>query len=234
MYGCMQEKASSIYHGLTQILIFYTCNSQQWMSLSLSNHAIAGIVPWHLKETSLTMPSSLQVKKVGNWSCRHQRLTNATIDEYTEHDVVFNFFLYNECVPWDPPVHEYNLSWMLFVKMKRQHFKCRNWPSLFPNWVRNGVQHPYHIDSHAIHWQEFNPPTDRPFETIQNFHFQKCPLVLYTHGDTIWTVLVASCTTIQIHSNGFRGSIDSPLRSIQTRFCISCTTIWKDPNKVLY
>ena len=31
----------------------------------------------------------------------------------------------------------------------------------------------------------FNPPTDRPFETIQNFHFQKCPLVLYTHGDTI-------------------------------------------------
>ena len=40
--------------------------------------------------------------------------------------------------------------------------------------------------------------------------FRKCPLVLYTHGDTIWTVLVASCTTIQIHSNGFRGSIDSP------------------------
>ena len=70
-----------------------------------------------------------------------------------------------------------------------------------------------------------NPPTDRPFETITNFHFQKCPLVLYTHGDTIWTVLVASCTTIQIHSNGLRGSIDSPLRSIQTRFCISCTTI---------
>ena len=31
-----------------------------------------------------------------------------------------------------------------------------------------------------------------------------------------------------------RGSIDSPLRSIQTRFCISCTTIWKDPNMVLY
>ena len=30
-----------------------------------------------------------------------------------------------------------------------------------------------------------NPPTDRPFESIQNFHFQKCPLVLYTHGDTI-------------------------------------------------
>ena len=47
-------------------------------------------------------------------------------------------------------------------------------------------------------------------------------------------MLVASCTTIQIHSNGFRGSIDSPLRSIQTGFCISCTTIWKDPNKVLY
>ena len=84
----------------------------------------------------------------------------------------------------------------------------------------------------TIKW--FNPPTDRPFETSQNFHFQKCPLVLCTHGDTIWTVLVASCTTIQIHSNGFRGSIDSPLRSIQTRFCISCTTIWKDPNKVLY
>ena len=70
-----------------------------------------------------------------------------------------------------------------------------------------------------------NPPTDRPFETIQNFHFQKCLLVLYTHGDTIWTVLVASCTTIQIHSNGFRWSIDSPLRSIQTRFCISWPTI---------
>ena len=68
-----------------------------------------------------------------------------------------------------------------------------------------------------------NPPTDRPFETIQNLHFQKCPLVLYTHGDTIWTVLVASCTTIQIQSNGFRGSIDSPL--IQTRFCISWPTI---------
>ena len=34
-----------------------------------------------------------------------------------------------------------------------------------------------------------NPPTDRPFKTIQNFHFQKRPLVLYTHGDTIWTVL---------------------------------------------
>ena len=64
----------------------------------------------------------------------------------------------------------------------------------------------------------FNPPTNRPFKTIQNFHFQKCPLVLYTHGDTIWTVLVASCTTIQIHSNGFRGSIDSPLRSIHPRF----------------
>ena len=80
----------------------------------------------------------------------------------------------------------------------------------------------------------FNPPTDRPLETIQNFHFQKCPLVLYTHGDTIWTVLVASCTTIHIHSNGLRGSIDSPLRSIQTRFCIRCTTIWKDPDKVLY
>ena len=81
-------------------------------------------------------------------------------------------------------------------------------------------------------YNNINPPRDRPFETIQNFHFQKCPLVLYTHGDTIWTVLVASCTTIQIHSNGFRGFIDSPLRSIQTRFCISCTTIWKDPNMV--
>ena len=66
-----------------------------------------------------------------------------------------------------------------------------------------------------------NPPTDRPFVTIQNFHFLKFPLVLYTHGDTIWTVLVASCTTIQIHSNGFRGSIDSPLRSIQTRLYTS-------------
>ena len=30
-----------------------------------------------------------------------------------------------------------------------------------------------------------SPLTDRPFETIQNFHFQKGPLVLYTHGDTI-------------------------------------------------
>ena len=47
-----------------------------------------------------------------------------------------------------------------------------------------------------------NPPTDRPYETIQNLHFQKCPLVLYTHGDTIWTVLVASCTTIQMVLEG--------------------------------
>ena len=30
-----------------------------------------------------------------------------------------------------------------------------------------------------------NPPPDRPFETIQNVHFQKCLLVLYTHGDAI-------------------------------------------------
>ena len=52
----------------------------------------------------------------------------------------------------------------------------------------------------AYEWLDFvgmlinnkiNPPTDRPFETIQNFHFKKCPLVLYTHGDTIWTVLVS-------------------------------------------
>ena len=77
-----------------------------------------------------------------------------------------------------------------------------------------------------------NPPTDRPFETIQNFHFKKCPSVLYTHGDTIWTVLVASCTTCTIQM-----VLEGPLihhLSIQTRFCISCTTIWKDPNKVLY
>ena len=47
-----------------------------------------------------------------------------------------------------------------------------------------------------------NPPTDRPFETIQNFHLQNCPLVLYTHGDTIWTVLVASCTAIQMVLEG--------------------------------
>ena len=93
-----------------------------------------------------------------------------------------------------------------------------------------------------------NPPTDRPFETIQNFHFQKCPLVLYTHGDTIWTVLVASCTTIQIHSmvlesplihhlkvskQGFVLAV-LPFGKIQTRFCVSCTTICKNPNKVLY
>ena len=83
-----------------------------------------------------------------------------------------------------------------------------------------------------------NPPTctDRPFKTIKNADFQKCPLVLCTHGDTICTVLVASCTTIQIHSNGFRVSITliHHLERIQTRFCISCTTIWKDPNKACY
>ena len=47
-----------------------------------------------------------------------------------------------------------------------------------------------------------NPPTDRPFETIQKSPFQKCPLVFYTHGDTISTVLVASCTTIQMVLEG--------------------------------
>ena len=70
------------------------------------------------------------------------------------------------------------------------------------------------------------------FETIQNFHFQKCPLVLYTHGDTIWTVLVASCTTIKM-------VLEDPLIhhlevSKQGFVLISFTTIWKDPNKVLY
>ena len=44
---------------------------------------------------------------------------------------------------------------------------------------------------------DINPPT-----SIQNFHFQKCPLVLYTHGDIFWTVLVASCTTIQMVLEG--------------------------------
>ena len=53
-------------------------------------------------------------------------------------------------------------------------------------------------------------------------------MVIY-HLDSV--VLVSK---LYYHSNGFRGSIDSPLRSIQAWFCISCTTIWKDPNKVLY
>ena len=53
-----------------------------------------------------------------------------------------------------------------------------------------------------IHLEWINPPADRPFQTIQNFHFQKCPLVLYTHGGTIWTVFVASCTTIQMVLEG--------------------------------
>ena len=44
-----------------------------------------------------------------------------------------------------------------------------------------------------------NPPTDRPFETIQNFHFQKCPLVLYTHGDTI-----SVGSKLCYHSNPFK------------------------------
>ena len=68
---------------------------------------------------------------------------------------------------------------------------------------------------------------------------------LYTHGDTIWTVLVASCTAIQMvlegplihHSEvsrqGFVLAV-LPFGSIQTRFYISCTTIWNNPNKVLY
>ena len=83
----------------------------------------------------------------------------------------------------------------------------------------------------------FNPPTDRPFETIQNFYFQKCPLVLYTHGDTIWTVLVACCTTIQMVLEGplihhfievsKQGFVLAalPFGEIQTRFCISWPTI---------
>ena len=71
------------------------------------------------------------------------------------------------------------------------------------------------------------------------------PIGLYTHGDTIWTVSVASCTTIQmvlegplihhleVSQQGFVLAV-LPFGKIQTRFCISCTTIWKDPNKVLY
>ena len=109
-------------------------------------------------------------------------------------------------------------------------YKCAQ--QLFVKFVLT-LAHPSSLVSKSLYTYN-DVKMRRPFETIQNFHFQKCPLVLYTHGDTIWTVLVASCTTIQIHSNGFRGSIDSPVRSIQTRFCISCTTIWKDPNKVLY
>ena len=80
----------------------------------------------------------------------------------------------------------------------------------------------------------FNPPTDRPFETIQNFLLSKMPIG-FVHT---WCYHLNSVgSKLYYHSNpfnGFRGSIDSPLRSIQTRFCISCTTIWKDPNKVLY
>ena len=51
------------------------------------------------------------------------------------------------------------------------------------------------------------------------------------HLNNVGSKLYVSLVPIQIHSNGF----DDPL--IQTRFCIctcSCTTIWKDPNKVLY
>ena len=41
---------------------------------------------------------------------------------------------------------------------------------------------------------------------------------------TWWYHLNSVGSKLYYHSNGFRGSIDSPLRSIQTRFCISCTT----------
>ena len=88
---------------------------------------------------------------------------------------------------------------------------------------------------HTCTFNNLNLPTDRPFETIQNFHFKKCPLVLYTHGDIIWTVLVASCTTIQIHLEGpsmhhlevsKQGFVLAvlPFGKIQTRFCISWPT----------
>ena len=62
----------------------------------------------------------------------------------------------------------------------------------------------------------------KPFKisTFRNAHWFCTHMVI-----PFEQVLVASCTTIQIHSNGFRGSIDSPLRSIQTRFCISRPTI---------
>ena len=72
-------------------------------------------------------------------------------------------------------------------------------------------------------------------KTIQNFHFQKCPLVLYTHGDTIWTVLVASYTMIQmvlegpvihhleVSKHGFVLAV-LQFEKIQTRFCISWPT----------
>ena len=80
----------------------------------------------------------------------------------------------------------------------------------------------------------FNPPTDRPFETIQNLHFQKCSLVLYTHGDTILTVLVAVLPFksiqivlegplihhLEVSKQGFVLAV-LPFGKIQTRFCIS-------------
>ena len=74
----------------------------------------------------------------------------------------------------------------------------------------------------------FNP-TDGPFETVQIFHIQKCPLV--THGDTIWTVLVASYTTIQMV---LEGPLIHHLEVSKQGFGLADTTIWKDPNKVLY
>ena len=38
---------------------------------------------------------------------------------------------------------------------------------------------------------------------------------------------------LEVSKQGFVLTI-LPFGKIQTRFCISCTTIWKEPNKVLY
>ena len=66
--------------------------------------------------------------------------------------------------------------------------------------------------------------------------FKNAQLVLYTRGDTIWTVLVASCTTIkmvlegplihhlEVSKQGFVLAV-LPFEKIQTGFCISWPTI---------
>ena len=76
-------------------------------------------------------------------------------------------------------------------------------------------------------------------KSFKTAHFPKCPLVLYTHGDTIWTVLLEICTTIQIIQMVLEGPLIHhlevskqgfvlavlPFGKIQTRFCISWPTI---------
>ena len=71
-------------------------------------------------------------------------------------------------------------------------------------------------------------------KTIQNFHFQKCPLVLHTHGDTIWTVLVAVLPFRSIQMV-LEGPLIHHLEVSKQGFVLAVLPSGKIPsNKVLY